>query len=109
MTQDLTPYTAPVGGSTVRRAGRAVSRYQSNAVVRVASSDAATDVAIGKVENLTMATGTAMQAVIRVAKAQRQLEQLAPEAAGRLAYLADDHLLGCGEVLTDLRCNLRRR
>lgn len=53
---------------------------------------------MGKVENLTMATGSAMQSVARVAAAQRQLEQIAPEASGRQAFLADDHLLGCAEL-----------
>jgi hypothetical protein len=92
-----------------RRAGRAISRHRSGALVRISSVDAATDVAQAKIDNVTMATGTAMSAVVRVAQAQRHLEQLAPEASARLAYLADDHLLGMGEVLADLRRDLRRR
>jgi len=56
-----------------------------------------------------MATGAAMQAVVRVAQAQKHLEQLAPEASGRLAFLADDHMLAMAEVLADLRRELRRR
>jgi len=71
--------------------------------------DADTDVAQAKIDDLTMATGTAMSSVVRVAQAQRHLEQLAPEAAGRLAYLADDHLLAMSEVLADLRRDMRRR
>jgi hypothetical protein len=76
--------------------------------VRTSQADNVTDLAQVKVENLTMATGSAMQQVTRVAQAQRQLEQLAPEAAGRLAFLADDHMLGCAEMLADLRRDLRR-
>ena len=93
----------------VRRTGRAVRRYQANGLVRTAAVDADADVAQAKVDNLTMVTGAAMSAVVRVAQAQRQLELLAPEAAGRLAMLADDHVLGMGELLADLRRDMRRR
>ena len=91
------------------RAGRAVSRNRAGALVRVSGTDADADVAQAKIDNITMATGTAMSSVVRVAQAQRHLEQLAPEASTRLAYLADDHMLGMGEVLADLRRDLRRR
>jgi hypothetical protein len=56
-----------------------------------------------------MATGTASRAVVQVAQGQRHLEQLAPEASARLAFLADDHMLGCTEILPELRHDLRRR
>lgn len=92
-----------------RLAGRAISRQRAGALVRVAAADADADVAQAKIDNLTMATGTAMSSVVRIAQAQRNLEQLAPECSGRLAYLADDHMLGMGEVLADLRRDLRRR
>jgi hypothetical protein len=110
MSNDLTLYTA--SGNMLRdsrRAGRAISRHQAGAHVRVAAVDADTDVAVAKIENVTMATGTAMQSVARVAQAQRQLEQLAPDTAGRLAFLADDHLLSMADMLADLRRDLRRR
>ena len=92
-----------------RHTGRAISRHRAGALVRVSAADADADVAQAKIDNLTMATGTAMSSVVRVAQAQRHLEQLAPETAGRLAYLADDHMLGMGEVLADLRRDMRRR
>ena len=92
-----------------RRAGRAMSRNHAGALVRISATDADADVAQAKIDNLTMATGAAMSSVVRVAQAQRHLEQLAPEAAARLAYLADDHMLGMGEVLADLRRDLHRR
>lgn len=95
--------------SDARRAGRAISRYQSGGQVRLARVDTDTDVAIGKEEALTAATGSAMGNVVRVAQAQRQLEQLAPEASGRLAMLADDHALTMAEIISDLRRELRRR
>jgi hypothetical protein len=91
-----------------RLAGRAISRSKARAQVRIAEADDATDVTMAKVEDLTMATGSVMQQVVRVTKAQRELEQLAPEASARLNYLADDHMLGCAELLADLRRELRR-
>lgn len=91
-----------------RRASRAITRGRLGTQVITSQVDNTTDVTLAKVENLTMATGNAMQQVTRVAQAQRQLEQMTPEAAGRLAYLADDHMLGCAELLADLRRDLRR-
>ena len=105
----LTPYVSGGVPSDVRRAARAISRYQSSAQVQVAKVDSETDIALAKVDALTTATGSAMTSVLRVAQAQRNLEQLAPEAAGRLAFLADDHLLSMGDVMADLRRDLRRR
>lgn len=95
-------------GRASRRASRQISQGRLGTQVRAAAVDNTTDVALVKVENLTLATGNAMQQVTRVAQAQRQLEAIAPEAAGRLAYLADDHMLGCAELLADLRRDLRR-
>lgn len=111
MSYELTPYSdgTELAMRDGHRAGRAISRNRAGALVRVSATDADADVAQAKIDNLTMATGTAMSAVVRVAQAQRHLELLAPEAAPRLAHLADDHALGMGEVLADLRRNLRRR
>lgn len=99
------------GGPLVRdarRTSRTISKVQSGGQVRLARVDMETDVAMGKVDALTATTGQTMGAVVRVAQAQRHLEQLAPETAGRLAYLADDHLLSMGDVMADLRRGLRR-
>lgn len=96
-------------GTDVRRAARAVSRYQAAGQVRVAKCDTDTDVAIAKGQAYTQATGSAASNVIRVAQAVKTLEQLAPEASGRLAMLADDHALAMAEFLADLRRDLRRR
>jgi len=106
---ELAPYAGGVVSRDARRAGREISRGRLGTQVRLAAVDDVTDLALGKVESLTtMATGSAMQSVARVAMAQRQLEQMAPETSGRLAFLADDHLLGCAELLGDLRRDLRR-
>ncbi len=93
----------------VRRAGRAISRYQAGAQVRLADVDTETDVALGKIDATTATTAQAMAAVIRVAQLHKNLELLAPEAAGRLAYLAEDHMLGMGETVAELRRQLRRK
>ncbi len=107
---DLIPFTSNTDLSRpARRASRAISRHTMTAQVRVASVDAETDVTIAKVENYTLAASTGMTAVARVAKGQSHLEQTVPEVSGRLAYLADSHLLGVGELLDDLRRDLRRR
>ena len=106
---ELAPYT---NGSALsrdgRRYGREISRGRLSTLIRTNQVDNVTDVALAKVDNLTMATANAMQQVSRVTQAQRHLEQLTPEAAGRLAFLAEDHVLGCAELLADLRREMRR-
>ncbi len=108
---DLQPYGAanlPVSGDA-RRAARHISRYQAAGQVRLADVDTETDVALGKIDATTATTAQAMGAVIRVAQLHKSLELLAPEAAGRLAYLAADHMIGMGETVADLRRQLRRK
>ena len=106
---ELSPFVSSgIAMRESRHALRAIGRTRAVADVRIAEVDASTDVTLAKVDNLTMATGTAMQQVVRVARVQRELEQLAPEASGRLNFLADDHLLGCVELMADLRRELRR-
>ncbi|SHH31326.1 hypothetical protein SAMN05443575_3689 [Jatrophihabitans endophyticus] len=91
-----------------RRAGRSVSRMQGSGAVRQSRMDVETDVTMNKLDNVTMATGSGMRAVITVAQAQQALEQMMPSASGRLAMLADDHALGVADVLADLRYRARR-
>ncbi|MFL6137360.1 MAG: hypothetical protein ACJ74O_06105 [Frankiaceae bacterium] len=91
-----------------RRTGRAISRVRSGGAVRLARVDTEVDIAVGKMDGLTLATGQGLGAVGRVAQAEQQLVQLAPLASGRLAYLADRHMLAVGDVLDDLRRDLRR-
>ena len=106
---DITPYTQGGGLSRdARRYGREISRGRLGTLIRTSQVDNSTDVTMAKVENLTMATANAMQQVTRVAQAIRQLEQMMPEVAGRLGYVADDHMLGCSELLADLRREMRR-
>jgi len=108
--QDIDLYsTTSAQPRDARRAGRAISRYQVNGQVKVARLDTEADVTAAKGDIYTAATGNAMASVVRVAQGQRALEQLAPEASGRLALLADDHALTMAEILGDLRRELRRR
>lgn len=95
-------------GRDSRHASREISRGRLGMQIRTSQVDNVTDVALAKVENLTMATGNAMQHVTRIAQAQQQLEQMTPAASGRLEYLAQDHMFGCAELLADLRRDMRR-
>jgi hypothetical protein len=105
---ELLPYTTGgLGSRESYRTSRQISRGRLITQIQTASINNTTDVALAKVDNLTMATSNAMQQVTRVAQAQKHLEQLAPEVAGRLSFLADDHMLGCAELLADLRRELR--
>lgn len=91
-----------------RRTSRQITRGRLVSQIRSSQVDDTTDVTLAKVENLTLATANAMEQVTRVAQAIRQLEQMNPEVAGRLGYLADNHMLGCSELLADLRREMRR-
>lgn len=107
---NLIPYAS--SGALSPRDARRLARVRSDRSVsrelRGQDVDVETDVAIDKVQNLTMATGAAMTAIVNVATAQQALEQLAPAASGRLALLADSHALEMAETLADLRLRLRR-
>jgi hypothetical protein len=107
---DLDLYTG--AGSLLRdarRASRAISRVQAGGQVRQAQVDVDADVAMGKLDALTAATGQAMGQVAKVGMAEQQLAQLAPMASGRLSFIADRHMLAAADVLDDLRHELRRR
>jgi hypothetical protein len=107
---DIVPYL-PGGGldRDARRAGRQISRIRAGTVVRQSMVDAETDVAIAKVDAVTAASGHSLGAVVRMAQARRQLEQIGPEAAGDLAFIAARHALVVGDILEDLSRELRRR
>jgi hypothetical protein len=110
MAQEMELYT---GGSGLtrdtRRAVRAISRARASTQVRLARVNDETDVALEKVQAQTEATQFAMGAVSRIALAQRHYEAMAPEASGRLSFLADEHLLGMGNTLQDHRRSMRCR
>ncbi len=92
----------------VRRAAVAIRRHQLDNQVGQAQADSDTDRAIGEMEDDTIATGSAMEKIVRVARLQRQLEEVAPEASGRLALLADDHAFGMSDSVSRLRRRLHR-
>ncbi|WP_027861740.1 hypothetical protein [Marmoricola sp. URHB0036] len=106
---ELIPYSERGLSRDSRRAGRAITRSRSVTQMRMAHVDDETDVTMQKVEALTSATGLAMSAVTRVAQAQKHLELQTPEVSGRLAFLADAHLLAMGDTLQDLRRQLRNK
>lgn len=107
----IEPYTGSGGGldRTARRVAREVSRHQAAARIRIAAADASTDVVVGKLDDYTLATTSALASVGRVVQVQRQIEQLVPEASGLLAFVVQDHTIGVSELLGDFRHELRRR
>src|SRR4051812_19652463 len=92
-------YWPPVGRDA-KRAAVAISRHQLGSQVRQAQADSDTELVIGQMEDDTIATGSAMEKIIRVTRLQRQLEEAAPEASGRLALLADDHGFGMADAVS---------
>lgn len=106
----IEPWSGPGGlDREARRTARTVARSGRSSQVRMARIADDADVASEKVEHLTFLTGNAMMAVARVNGVQKQLEQQAPELAGRLSLLAENHVLMAVEVIEDARRDLRRR
>lgn len=110
MSSNLQPYAGgqPLATRDARQLARASSRNQARRVVRGDNVEQETDVAMDKLQNLTLATGSGMTAVANLATAQQTLEQMVPGASGRLALIADRHALDVAETLSDLRARLRR-
>src|SRR4051794_31425934 len=102
------PRPMPPVQRDVRHAAIGIARHQLGNQVRVARADSDTDATIEVMEDDTIATGKAMEKIIRVARLQRQLEELAPGTSGRLALLADDHAYGMHHAVTQLRRRLYR-
>lgn len=94
---------------STRRTAMAIQRGHLHGELRIAAADVETAVTQAKIEDLTIACGSGMQAVVRVAQAQAQLEQLAPAASGLLAALATTHALAMSDAINDLRAELRRK
>jgi hypothetical protein len=105
----LEPYSGGLSPMGRHQVARSVNRQRAGALIRIAGVKAQAQVAVAKVDALSLVTAEAMTAVTQLARMQRQLEQLAPEASGRLAYLAESHTLLMSGVLQDLRTELRER
>jgi hypothetical protein len=91
-----------------RRTGQTVSRLHSGGMIRQTSVDIEGDVIGAKIDAISMETARGLNAVCRVAQAQTALEQLVPQASGRLNVIADAHVLAVAETLDDLNYRLRR-
>lgn len=109
MSYDLTPYAGGPLLRDARRTTRAISRVNSGGQIRQAQVDVETDVAICKIESITIATGQALGAVARVAQAETAMAQNFPGASGRLAFIAERHMLHVSDVVDDLQRTLRRK
>jgi len=105
---EITSYSGGALGRDSRRASREIQRGRLGTQVSVSRVGNATDLTMAKLVDVTYATGSAMQALTKVAQAQQQLEQMAPAAAGRLEFLVQDHAFGCADLLGDLRRGMRR-
>lgn len=92
-----------------RRVGREISRTQSTGLVRQSAIDVETDIAIGKIDAITATTGQALGAVAKVAQAETALAQNFPGASGRLAFIAERHMLYVGDAVDELHNRLRRK
>jgi hypothetical protein len=88
---NLSLYSANLPGDS-RRAGRAISRYQTDGQVRIARMETDADVADAKGDIYTVATGMAMGHVVRVAQGQRAMEQLASQLDAERRMNAATHV-----------------
>lgn len=104
----LVPFNEGARPRELRRAGRSMERSKLRTELRIVSVDAETDTEMAKTDSVTAFTGAAMSQVARVAQAQVQLEQLAPQAAARLNMLADAHSMAVTDLMVDLTRKLRR-
>ena len=102
-----------IGGQSLsprdaRRLDRTLTGHQVSREVRQSKTDIEVDVAINKLQGVTMATAAGMQAIVQVANVQQACEQLAPGAAGRLALLADMHAIDVADTVKDVWRRTRR-
>ena len=109
MSYELAPLTGGLPARDARRSGRALSRVQASGQIRQAVIDVEADVTMAKLEAITTTTGHALASVARVAQAETALALNFPGASGRLAFIADQHMLAVGEVLNELRYRVRNK
>lgn len=112
MPGEVTRYFSDASGGAgsrreLRQTMRTISRFQARAAARTSFADIEADVALAQQDALTTVTGGAMQSIVRVVGLQRQLEQIAPEAAGHLAAIVQMHVWNMGEVMQDARRAMR--
>jgi hypothetical protein len=92
-----------------RRTGRQISRVRSGGEIRKAAVDVETDVTLDKIDAITATTGQALGSVAKVAQAETALAQNFPGASGRLAFIAERHMLHVSDVLDDFQTKVRRK
>ncbi len=109
MSYDLTPFVQGVLAGDARRTGRTLSRINASGPLRQATVDVEADVSFAKLEAVTALTGHALSAVARVAQAEAALALTVPAASGRLAFIAEHHMLAAAEVLDELRYRVRNK
>lgn len=108
MANELALLTSGVLARDVRGTGRTISRIESNGLVRQTAVDVEADIVVHKIEVQTSALGAGLGAIGRVAQAVTAIEQLAPQASGRLTMLAEQHALTIADEVDRLHQRLRR-
>jgi hypothetical protein len=92
-----------------RRVARGVCHVQGDGQIRQADIDTEADVTDGKLGAITSGTMHAMTAVANVARLEMVLAQNFPSASGRLAYLAEGHMLAAGDMVEVMVCRVRHK
>jgi hypothetical protein len=108
MTSEMALFTSGALARDAQRTSRVLSRIEADGLLRQSAVDVETDVTIAKMDGETLATGTGLGEIGRVAQIQMALEQLTPQASGRLNPLAEDHALAMRDEFHQLRRRLRR-
>lgn len=91
-----------------RRSMRVFEQLTTNGQVRQTAVDVEADVTFDKIDAITATTGAAMGAVTKVAQAQAAMEQLVPQASGRLNFIADMHAAAMADELDRQHQRMRR-
>jgi hypothetical protein len=108
----IEPFSGMTAGGLSRRDARTVQRSRSGSVVsrlaREAAIDSETDVALSKLDSFTLTTASGMNHVAKIAQAEQALTEMAPRAAGRIRFLADQHTMGVVAELNAFQTKLRR-
>ena len=109
MSYDITRWEAGGLDRDHRRTSRVISRVASGGQIRQAQVEVEADVTAAKIDAITGATGLGLGAVAKVAQAEQALMQNFPTASGRLAFIAERHMLAVGDVLDELHYQVRRK
>ncbi len=101
-------YRVASRGGVARQVGRALSRIDAEASVRVAKVDAQAAVQAAKIDVVLLTTQRAMQGTALVSQLEQQLGQAVPLAVTRLQAISDLATLAMGQIIADTVTKLQR-